>query len=61
MAKGHDPHFGIDEQGVMKYKNWLVVPGNEELRRKIFGEAHQSKLSIHPRSNKMYHDLHQLY
>jgi hypothetical protein len=61
MAKGRGPHFSIDEQGVMKYKNQLVVPGNEELRRKILDEAHQSKLSIHPGSNKMYHDLRQLY
>jgi hypothetical protein len=61
MAKGRGPHFSIDEQGVVKYKNRLVVPGNEELRRKILDEAHQSKLSIHPGSNKMYHDLRQLY
>jgi hypothetical protein len=61
IAKGHGPHFRINEQGVVMYKNGLVVPGNEELRRKILDEAHQSKLSIHPRSNKMYHDLRQLY
>jgi hypothetical protein len=61
MAKGRGPHFSIDEQGVVKYKNRLVVPGNDELRRKILDEAHQSKLSIHPGSNKVYHDLRQLY
>jgi hypothetical protein len=57
MAEGRGPHFSIDEQGVVKYKNRIVVPSNEELRRKILDEAHQSKLSIHPGSNKMYHDL----
>jgi hypothetical protein len=57
MAKGRGLHFSIDDQGVMKYKNWLVVPNNDELRRKILDEAHQSKLSIHSGSNKMYHDL----
>jgi hypothetical protein len=61
MAEGRGPHFSIDEQGVMRYKNRVVVPGNEGLRRKILDEAHQSKLSIHPGSNKMYHDLHQWY
>jgi hypothetical protein len=61
MAEGRGPHFSIDEQGLVKYKNRVVVPGNEELRRKILDEAHQSKLSIHPGSNKMYHDLRQLY
>jgi hypothetical protein len=61
MAEGRGSHFSIDEQGVVKYKNRLVVPGNDELRRKILDEAHQSKLFIHPGSNKMYHDLRQLY
>jgi hypothetical protein len=61
MAEGRGPHFSIDKQGVMRYKNRVVVPGNEGLRRKILDEAHQSKLSIHPGSNKMYHDLHQWY
>ena len=45
----------------MRYKDRLVVPSNEELRRKILNEAHHSKLSIHPGSNKMYHDLCHLY
>ena len=45
----------------MRYKDRLVVPSNEELKRKILQEAHHSKLSIHPGSNKMYHDLRQLY
>ena len=57
LAEGHGPHFSIDELGVMRYKNRLVVLSNEELRRKILHEAHHSKLSIHPGSNKMYHDL----
>jgi hypothetical protein len=57
LAEGHGPHFSIDELGVMRYKDRLVVPSNEELKRKILKEAHLSKLSIHPGSNKMYHDL----
>jgi hypothetical protein len=35
MAKGCDPHFSIDEQGVVKFKNQLVVPKSDELRRKF--------------------------
>ena len=57
LAEGRGPHFTIDGQGIMRYKNRLVVLSNEELRRKILHEAHHSKLSIHPGSNKMYHDL----
>jgi hypothetical protein len=61
MAEGRGPHFSIDDQGVVKFKNWLVVPAGDELRRKILDEAHNSKLSIHPRSYKMYHDFFHLY
>jgi hypothetical protein len=61
MAEGRGPCFSIDEQGVVKFKNRLVVPKSDELRRKILDEAHNSKMSIHPRSNKMYHDLRHLY
>ena len=53
IAEGHGPHFSIDHQGIVRFKNRLVVPSREELRRKIFYEAHHSKLSIHPGSNKM--------
>jgi hypothetical protein len=39
----------------------LVVPKNSELRKKILDEAHLSKFSMHPGSNKMYHDLRSPY
>ena len=61
VDEGCGTHFSIDDQGVMKFKNRLVVPSSDELRRKILDEAHNSKLSIHPGSNKMYHDLCHLY
>ena len=48
IAEGCGPHFSIDDQGVVRFKNRLVVPLSEELRRKILDEAHHSKLSIHP-------------
>ena len=47
IAEGRGPHFIIVEHGVVRYKDRLVVPFNEELRRKILSEAHHSKLSIH--------------
>jgi hypothetical protein len=60
-AEGRGPYFSIDEQGVVKFKDRLVVPKSDELRRKILDEAHNSKLSIRLGSNKMYHDLCHLY
>ena len=44
--------------------NWSVlrqVPKVPELRQSILDEAHATRLSIHPGSNKMYHDLKQRF
>ena len=49
--------FHEDSDGVIWFKNRLVVPKNLELRKKIMDEAHCSRYSIHPGSNKMYQDL----
>ena len=42
IAEGHGPHFSIDNQGVVKFKNRLVVPSSDELRRKFLDEGHMS-------------------
>jgi hypothetical protein len=43
------------------FKERLVVPKKEVLKKKILYEAHTSRYSIHPRSTKMYHDLRQQF
>ena len=43
--------------GVLWFKDRLVVPKDKELRNQILGEAHSSKLSTHLGSSKMYQDL----
>jgi hypothetical protein len=53
--------FRIDEVDVLWFKDCLVVPKVPELRQLILDEAHLTKFSIHPRSNKMYHDLKQRF
>jgi hypothetical protein len=53
--------FLQDSMGILWFKDQLVVPKNPELRKKILDEAHLSKFSMHPGSNKMYHDLRSLY
>jgi len=59
---GNDPRvqcFHQDDEGVLWFKNRLVVPKNWELRKQILDEAHLSRYSIHPGSNKMYQDPRQ--
>jgi hypothetical protein len=53
--------FRQDSKGVLWFEDRLVVPKNPELRKRILDEAHLSKFSMHPGSNKMYHDLRSLY
>jgi hypothetical protein len=49
--------FCEDVDGVLWFKDRLVVPKDFELRHKIMDEAHCSRYSIHPGTNKMYQDL----
>jgi hypothetical protein len=54
-------YFHEDEEGTLWFKERLVVPGREALKKKIPDKAHTSSYSIHPRSTKMYHDLRQQF
>jgi hypothetical protein len=51
------PGFSEDDEGVLWYKGRICVPSVKELKDKILCRAHESAYSIHPRENKMYHDL----
>ncbi|WVZ88972.1 hypothetical protein U9M48_035439 [Paspalum notatum var. saurae] len=53
--------FRLDEEGVLWFKNRLVVPKDIELRKKILDEAHASMFTMHPGSNKVYQDLKQKF
>jgi hypothetical protein len=53
--------FHEDAEGTLRFKERLVVPRREALKKKILDEAHTSRYSIHPGSTKMYHDLKQQF
>jgi hypothetical protein len=53
--------FLEDDEVVLSYKGRICVPNVKELKDKILHEAHESAYSIHPRGNKMYHDLKATY
>nr|GEZ53565.1 putative reverse transcriptase domain-containing protein [Tanacetum cinerariifolium] len=59
--QGMDKSFEIRPDGTRCIKNqsWLPLFGG--LRDFIMHESHKSKYSIHPGSDKMYHDLKKLY
>jgi hypothetical protein len=53
--------FRKDDQGIIWFKDHIVVPKDAVLRQQILDEAHISRYSIHPGSTKMYQDLKQHY
>ncbi|WVZ76674.1 hypothetical protein U9M48_024628 [Paspalum notatum var. saurae] len=53
--------FKLNEEGVLWFKNRLVVPKDMELRKKILDEAHTSMFTLHPASNKIFQDLKQKF
>nr|GEV35064.1 putative reverse transcriptase domain-containing protein [Tanacetum cinerariifolium] len=59
--QGMEKAFEIHTDGTRCSKNrsWLPLFGN--LRNLIMHESHKLKYSIHPGSDKMYHDLKKLY
>jgi hypothetical protein len=53
--------FREDTKGTLWFKDQLVVPRREALKKKILDEAHTLRYSIHLGSTKMYHDLRQQF
>jgi len=61
LSQGEEKYkcFRQDHNGILWFESRIVVPKNHDLRKQILEEAHLSKFSIHPGSNKMYQDLRQ--
>ncbi|XP_027177937.1 uncharacterized protein LOC113777091 [Coffea eugenioides] len=60
VEKGEKSDFNMGSNGILKFRNRIVVPNNEELKKEILEEAHRSKFTVHPGGNKMYQDLKSL-
>jgi len=60
VKEGSSPDFTLKE-GVLRCRGHLCVPKIDELRKELLKESHESTLSTHPGSTKMYRDLKSLY
>ncbi|KAJ9567114.1 hypothetical protein OSB04_003080 [Centaurea solstitialis] len=56
-----EKEFEEKTDGVRYFKNRIWIPKVDQLRTTIMDEAHQSKYSIHPGSDKMYKGLKEHY
>jgi len=59
--RGIDAQFVVKENGTKYFMDRIWVPYYGSLRELVMNEAHKTRYSIHPGSDKMYHDLKELY
>ena len=57
LERGNSSGFVVHEDGTLQFQNRLWVPQNEELRKQILEEVHNTRNSVHPVVTKMYRDL----
>ena len=53
--------FMLDDDGLLRFKNQIYVPPNDELRSLILNEAHRAVYMAHPRVMKMREYLKPLF
>lgn len=59
FTSNESPDFRISDGRLFRFQNWIWV--SVVVRTNVLKIAHASKLSIHPRSTKMYRDLKRQY
>ena len=53
--------FSVKEYGSLYFQNRLCVLADNELKKKLLYEAHNTVFTMHPEGNKIYQDLKQYY
>ena len=57
VLEGKEMVFSLVEDGTLLYKGRICVPKDEEMRKQILSEAHETPYSVHLGATKMYKDL----
>jgi len=60
VKEGSAPEFTLKD-GVLRFRGCLCVPRINKLKEELLKESHESTLSTHPGSTRMYRDLKSLY
>lgn len=56
-----DSDFRMDMDNILRFKDRICIPRDDQMRKVIFDEAHQIKYTLHPGGDKMYQDLKKNY
>ncbi|KAI3822823.1 hypothetical protein L1987_10421 [Smallanthus sonchifolius] len=60
-TRGMEKQLEVKSDGIRYFTERIWIPVYGNLRELVMDEAHKSRYSVHPRSDKMYHDLKVLY
>ncbi|KAI3695668.1 hypothetical protein L1987_78667 [Smallanthus sonchifolius] len=60
-TRGMEAQLEVKSEGICYFAERIWVPVSRNLRKLVMDEAHKSRYTIHPGSDKMYHDLKVLY
>nr|GEV24918.1 retrotransposon protein, putative, Ty3-gypsy subclass [Tanacetum cinerariifolium] len=61
LQKGLDEMIEQRGDGTLYYLDRIWMPLKGDVRNLIMDEAHKSKYCVHPRADKMYHELRDMY
>ena len=61
IKDGVESEFSIKEDGSLYFRDRLCVPTDNERKKELLHEAHNSVLTMHLEGNKMYQDLKHNY
>ncbi|XP_021745542.1 uncharacterized protein LOC110711470 [Chenopodium quinoa] len=62
LKQGKATNFKIHEDGSLRYKGrWCVPQKCVEVKRKLMEEGHNTPYTVHPRGDKLFKDLKQMY
>lgn len=59
--RGMEKNLEVKEDGAYYFMNRIWVPKLEGFKEVVMNEAHKTRYSIHPGSDKMYLDIKQHY
>lgn len=61
VKERHLEEYEIDEEELLKYRGRIYIYNVNDLRKEILQETHLSGYTIHPRINKIYQDLNEIF
>ena len=54
VKKGELPDFNLGPDRIVRFRNRIIVPNDEELKKDILEESHHFRYTVHPGNDKIY-------